>query len=189
MLMQMLSFVLEVAFGLLAGACLLRLAMQRMRTPFGNPVGRLVMALSNWAVIPLRRVLPSVAGWDTASLAAALGLALVHQGLLMAIGALLGAALWSLPAWAVLAVFSLLRLVLSGTLALLIASAVLSWMPGHSPLSGVVDHLTAPLLAPLRRVVPLVGGIDLSPLAAIVLVQLAQMALGGLMGGVLRAVV
>ena len=187
--MQILAFLLEVVFGLLAGACLLRLFMQRLRVPFGNPAGRFVMAVSNWLVLPLRRLLPSVAGWDTSSLLAAWLLALAHHLLLwgaaqLASGAGLGG--FGVVALLVLASFELLRLLLSGLFALFLLSAVLSWLPGGSPISDVVDHLCAPLLRPLRRLIPLVGGIDLSPLVAIVLVQIAQMLLNGLQASVLR---
>ena len=57
MLLQIVEFLLEVASGLVAGACLLRLYMQLLRVPFGNPVGQLVFALSDWLVLPLRRVI------------------------------------------------------------------------------------------------------------------------------------
>jgi YggT family protein len=180
MLMQITSFVLEVVFGLLAGSCLLRLFMQRVRVPFGNPAGRFVMAVSNWIVLPLRRVLPSVAGWDSSSLLAAWLLALLHQALLVGLLQALGGVGtgFSLAALLVLAGFELLRLALNGLFALLLVSAILSWVPNRSPISDVVDHLCTPLLRPLRRIVPLVGGIDLSPLVALVLVQIAQMLLG-----------
>ena len=57
---QIISFLLDVAAGLLGGACLLRLYMQYQRIPFGNPVGRFVFALTDWLVLPLRRILPAV---------------------------------------------------------------------------------------------------------------------------------
>ena len=71
MLYQIVSFVLDVVAGLLCGACLLRIYMQWQRIPFGNPVGQFVFALSDWMVLPLRRVLPAVGRWDGASLLAA----------------------------------------------------------------------------------------------------------------------
>src|SRR5688572_24983152 len=79
---QIISFLLDVAAGLLGGACLLRLFMQHQRVPFGNPVGRFVFALTDWLVLPLRRVLPSVRRVDTASLVAAYLVMLVQFGLL-----------------------------------------------------------------------------------------------------------
>ena len=79
---------------------------------------------------------------------------------------------------------------LSGLFALLVVYAVLSWIPQasqSSDMGDVVDRLCNPLLAPLRKLIPLVGGIDLSVLVALVLVQIAQMLVAGLQAGVMRA--
>ena len=71
MIYQILSFLLEVAAGLLGGACLLRLYMQAQRVPFSNPLGRFVFALTDWLILPLRKFVPSWGRWDSASLLAA----------------------------------------------------------------------------------------------------------------------
>ena len=71
MFFQITTFLLDVAAGLLGGACLLRLYMQHQRIPFGNPVGRFIFALTDWIVLPLRKVLPGYRRWDFASLVAA----------------------------------------------------------------------------------------------------------------------
>ncbi|MBN9408555.1 MAG: YggT family protein [Burkholderiaceae bacterium] len=178
MLFQIISFLLDVAVGLLAGACLLRLYMQYQRIPFGNPVGRLVFALTDWLVLPLRRVLPAVGRWDTASLAGAFLLKLAQMAILWALrGAAAPVALVLLQA-----VFGVAQLVITGLIALLIIYAILSWVQqgGPSPLYDVLDRLCAPVLRPLRRVIPLVGGFDLSPLALLVLLQVALIVLGHL---------
>ena len=82
MLYQIVSLLLEVAAGLLAGVCLLRLYMQYQRVPFSNPVGRFVFALTDWLVLPLRRVVPSLGRWDMASLVGAYLVKLAQFGLL-----------------------------------------------------------------------------------------------------------
>lgn len=173
MLFDILSLVFKVVFGLLAGACLLRLYMQRTRTPFANPVGRFVMAVSDWLILPMRRVVPAVGGWDVSSLLAAWLIELVHYGLLW----LLRGAGGSLAAVLVLSVFELVGLALSGLFGLLIVYVILSWTRSDSPIGDVIERLLAPLLAPIRRVVPLVGGIDLSPLVLVLLIQIGQMVL------------
>ena len=71
MIFQIVSFLLDVVGGLLTGACLLRLYMQLQRIPFGNPVGRLVFALTDWLILPLRKAIPPVGRWDVSSLLAA----------------------------------------------------------------------------------------------------------------------
>ncbi|MFT4242747.1 MAG: YggT family protein [Acidovorax sp.] len=182
MFFQIASFLLDVVGGLLAGACLLRLYMQWQRIPFANPVGGLVFALTDWLVMPLRRVIPPTGRWDASSLAAAVLLQLVQYVLLLL---LLGAgAAWAWLPW--LALFGLARVAVSGLMGLLIVHAVLSWVQARSPLSSVVARLCEPLLRPFRRVIPLMGGIDLSPLVVLVLLQVAMIVLGHLQAGVMR---
>ena len=181
MFYQIISFLLDVAAGLLAGACLLRLYMQYQRIPFGNPIGRFVFALTDWAVLPLRRVLPAVGKIDTASLVTAYLIELVQYVLLwLMVGRMAAPA-----ALLILAVFGVLRLAISGMIGLVIVYAILSWVRADSPMGDVIERLCAPLLRPLRRVIPLVGGIDLSPLALLVLLQIASYVLAGIQGAVL----
>lgn len=183
MLYQIFSLLLDVAGGLLTGACLLRLYMQRQRVPFSNPVGRLVFALSDWLVLPLRKVIPPAGNWDLACVVAALVLQLTQYVLLwLALGA--GAGLSLLP-W--LALFGLVRVAISGLMGLLIVYAVLSWVASsRSPIGDVIGRLCEPVLRPVRRVVPLLGGVDLSPLVALVLLQVAMIVLGHLQAMVMR---
>ena len=188
MLYQIISLLLEVVTGVVGGSCMLRLYMQHQRIPMsarsGNPVGRLVFALTDWLVLPLRRVVPALGRWDTASLLGAYLLQLVQFLLLWL---LTGAAdgLFAVP---ILAGFGLVRLAISGLTGLVILYAVLSWVQTGSIMADVVERLCAPPLTPIRRIMPLVGGIDLSPLALLVLLQVAAIVLGHLQGWVLLAV-
>ena len=183
MLYQIASFLLDVVGGLLTGACLLRLYMQWQRVPFSNPVGGLVFALTDWLIMPLRRVIPPVGRWDVSSLMAAMLVQLVQYALLTL---LLGAgSAWAWLLW--LAVFGLLRVAVSGLIGLLIVYAVLSWIQGgRSPLADVIARLCEPVLRPFRRVIPLMGGFDLSPLVALVVLQVAMIVLGHLQASVMR---
>ncbi|MBB1600048.1 YggT family protein [Variovorax sp. UMC13] len=181
MLYQIPSFLLDVIVGLLGGACLLRLYMQYHRVPFGNPLGRFVFAVSDWIVMPLRRIVPSVKRWDLASAVAAWLLVLVKFLLLLLLVGQFGR-IAILP---LVSLIGLLQLVVSGLTALLLVYAVLSWVPGASAmLLDLVSRLAEPIVRPLRRIIPLVGGIDLSPLAAIVLLQVLAIVLGNLMARV-----
>lgn len=181
MLYQIPSFLLDVIVGLLGGACLLRLYMQYHRVPFGNPLGRFVFAVSDWIVMPLRRIVPSIKRWDVASAVAAWLLVMVKFLLLLLLVGQFGR-IAILP---LVSLIGLLQLVVSGLTALLLVYAVLSWVPGASAmLLDLVSRLAEPIVRPLRRVIPLVGGIDLSPLAAIVLLQVLAIVLGGVMARV-----
>ena len=177
---QIISLLLQVAFGLVVGACLLRLYMQYQRVAMsaraGNPLGPFIFALTDWLVLPLRRVIPAMGRWDSASLIAAYLLELVLFILYWLLaGGRGGAGLIPL-----LALFSFLQLALSGLSGLVIIYAVLSWVQADSPLAAIIARLVAPLLKPIRRIVPLLGGVDLSPLVLLVLLQIAGIVLGSL---------
>ena len=174
MLATALAFLIDVVFGLLTYALLLRLVMQLMRAPFRNPLGQALMALTDWAVKPLRKVLPGWRGIDWASVAAVylsqfLWLAALHA----ALGAGFSIAGPLLPFLALAAVIALLKALLWLAIIVVFVQAILSWVAPDGPLAGVLNALTFPLLRPVRRVVPPIGGtLDLSPLIVIVLAQL-----------------
>lgn len=186
MLYSIFSLVLDVLAGLVGGACLLRLYMQWLRAPFSNPLGQFVLAVSNWIVLPLRRVLPIRAGWDVASLLAALLIELVQFALLWFVAGMAGGAEGALMVLPVLALFGVARLAISGMTGLLMLYTVLSWVQTRSPLYATVERLCQPPLQPIRRAVPLVGGIDLSPLVLLLLLQIAGMVLGALQAAALH---
>lgn len=187
MLYQIVSLLLEVVAGLVSGACLLRLYMQYQRIPLsvrsGNPLGGFIFALTDWLVLPLRRVVPAVGRWDLASLVAALVIQLAEFGVLW----LLTGMAASLASVVVLAVFGVVRMAISGLTGLVIVYAVLSWVQTRSVAADLLERLVMPVLVPIRRVLPLVGGVDLSPLALLLALQVAVIALGHLQAGVLGA--
>ena len=175
---QAIAFVLEVFFGLFAFGFLLRFLMQAMRAPFRNPFGQAVIALTDWAVKPLRRVVPGTKGYDWASLVAAY-LAEVAWMLSLFLLVSSGFTAFSLNAtWFVLAsaAVQLLKSFLWLMIIVVILQAVLSWVAPDGPLSGLLNALTFPFLRPLRRIIPPIGGaLDLTPLILIVLIQLVLM--------------
>jgi YggT family protein len=173
---QATKFLLDTVFGLLTYAFLLRFAMQWLRAPFRNPIGQALIAFTDWAVKPLRRVLPGVRGFDASTLL----LAWVAQFLwLAAVALLLGGAApgaTALVAFAVFAVVELLRAALWLLIVAVFVQAILSWVAPGGPVAGLLNALTYRFLAPVRRIVPPLGGtLDLSPLIVIVLAQLALM--------------
>ena len=184
MLYQIVSFLLEVVATLLCTAFFLRIYMQWQRIGFNNPVGKIVFALSDWIVLPLRRVLPAMGRLDSASLVAALLVELAHYLVLWLLAGAGHNGLWVL--W--LALFGLLRLALTGMVGLLIVYVVLSWVQPQSPLSDIITRLCEPLLRPLRRVLPSLGGLDLSALVFLVLLQVALMVLAHVQASVLFGV-
>ncbi len=186
MFYQIISLLLDVAIGLVGGACLLRLYMQyqkiSMSARSGNPLGNFVFALTDWIVLPLRKMVPSVGRWDMASLLAVYLLEVLQYFLLWGLAGA-GGGLAQIP---LLAVFGSVRLVLSAMTGLVIVYAVLSWVQANSPLTDLLERLATPPLRPIRKVVPLVGGIDLSPLVLLVLLQIAAIILGAVQQAVMR---
>lgn len=188
MLYSIISLLLEISAGLLTSTCLLRLYMQHQRIPMsarsGNPFGQFIFALTDWLVLPLRRVIPALGRWDMASL---VGAFLVQLAQFVVLWLLTGMGqTWA--SIAVLAAFGVLRMALTALSGLVLVYAVLSWVQTHSYLSDLLSRLVAPALAPIRKVLPLVGGVDLSPLALLVLVQIALIVLGGVQAQVLGMV-
>lgn len=180
MFYEIVKFLLDVATGLLGGACLLRLYMQYQRIPFGNPVGRFIFALTDWIVLPIRKILPGYRRWDFSSLIAAYLLE-VAQFVILWLFVHGGGGL--IP---ILAAFGLVRLVISGVIGLVIVYAILSWVQADSPIADVIDRLCAPLLRPFRRMIPLVGGFDLSPLALLLVLQVAAIIVANLQDAIIR---
>lgn len=187
MLYQIVSLLLEVVAGLIAGTCLLRLYMQYQRIPMslrsGNPLARFIFALTDWLVLPLRRLLPAAGRVDTASLVGAFLIELAQFLVLWAITGM-GASIVSLL---VLAAFGLVRMAISGLTGLVIIYAILSWVKTQSVAADFLERLVIPVLAPIRRVLPLVGGIDLSPLVLLLILQVAGIVLGNVQAAVLVA--
>ena len=188
MLYQITSLLLEVAAGLIAGTCLLRLYMQYQRIPMsvrsGNPLAKFIFALTDWLVLPLRRVIPPVGRWDMASL---VGAFLVQLAQFVILWALTGMTA-SMLSVVVLAAFGLVRMAISGMTGLVIVYAILSWVQSHSVGADFLERLVMPVLIPIRRVVPLVGGIDLSPLVLLLILQVAGIVLGNVQASVLFAI-
>lgn len=182
MLYQLLSFLIEVAVTLVGGACLLRLYMHWRRMSLDQPLGRFVQALSDWLVLPLRRLVPPRSQLDVASLLAAWLLKLLQYALLMELA---GLSRWSvLP---LLALLGVVQLAASVATVIIIVAAVLSWTGSRSLVRDVFERLTEPLLAPVRKLIPLVGGVDLSPLVLIIALQALGIVLGSLQGNLFGA--
>nr|WP_212760899.1 YggT family protein [Telluria aromaticivorans] len=168
--MSILQFIVDIAAGLLGGLLLLRFWMQAIRVRPPAQIGQFTFTLTDWLVLPLRRLVPGMGGYDWASLIGAFLVVLLASSLLLLVGApwetvLLGA------------LFRFLNWVLYGFMALLIIDAVFSWVNPNAPLAPFVHAMNTPILRPIRRVVPPIGGMDLSVLVALVLIQIIQFVL------------
>ena len=151
-----LRFLINTVFGLIVYTALLRFTMQWWRAPFRNPLGQATIALTDWAVKPLRRVLPGRGGYDWASLV----VAWVGQMLWLVALAAMGNPEFSALLAGFVAAFSLIELVKAALwimIGAIFVQAILSWVAPDGPLSGVLNALTFRVLAPIRRVLPPLG--------------------------------
>lgn len=179
MLARVILFLLDSLAGLLTLALLLRFFMQAFRVSFANPLGVFVNAVTHWLVRPLRRVVPSLFGLDSASLLAAYLVQMLPPLAVLLFNAL-GAYHVNMPATLYAhivfllgqALRSILRFSAHLLIAALILRVVFSWFEVPSRIAQPVGQLTRPLLAPVQRFLPPVGGIDLSPLFVILALEL-----------------
>lgn len=171
-LIRPLVFLIQVGFGLYTLAVLLRFLLQAVRADFHNPVSQFVVRITAPLLKPLRRVVPAVRGYDLASLVLAWLLKALELSI---IGALIGAA--AFPATLVWAVPALVSLVINIFLFAILIVVILSWInpQGYNPAMVILHRLTAPLLEPARRLIPPIGGIDLSPMLVMVGLYLLEM--------------
>ena len=172
-----LAFLIQTLGNLFVIAVLLRFMMQLFRVPFRNPFAQFIVALTDFAVKPLRRVIPGFLGLDWACLLLAwlVELAVVVSGYWLNDYpfALAGGKVW--PVMLGLAAVRLLSLTIYLIIGLTLVRAVLSWVNSSTPLLPVIYELTEPFLRPLRRIVPTIANVDLTPLALFILCQLILM--------------
>ncbi|PKO67277.1 MAG: YggT family protein [Betaproteobacteria bacterium HGW-Betaproteobacteria-11] len=174
MLMQTLLWLLDMLCGFFSMALLARFLMQWTRAPFRNPLGKFIAAVTDWMLRPLRRLIPGLFGLDLASLllawlwqAAYLGIALGLSGAILAVS--------PAPIFSV-ALLALIETVKTGfhlAIGVVLISAILSWVNPQAPLADVINAVSRPLLHPFQRLIPPVGGVDLSPLALLLLLQVS----------------
>ena len=169
-----LQFLLHTILGLFTIALLLRFYLQLTRAPFQNPVSQAVVAVTNFAVKPIRRIVPGIAGVDTSTLL----LAFVTQFLLETGSRMISGyplfvadnSLWI--ALLGLAFLGLVKLSIYIFLYAVFLQAILSWINPYTIMTPVLDALTRPLLKPLRNRIPMAGGFDLTPLVVFIVAEL-----------------
>jgi YggT family protein len=166
---------LETSFTILGAAFLARCWLHSIRFHPFNPFSQLIMRATDWLVKPLRSILPAPKNLDLASLVGAYIVAFVYS-----------IAIWMVSMRAVMpldiiapalgtAAMTLCRWALNLIIWLTLIQAVLSWVNPMAPVMPVLRTLTAPMLEPIRRIMPNLGGVDLSPLVLLIMAQVAIM--------------
>lgn len=188
MLFEIVRLLLDSAASVVVFALLLRALMQWVRLHPRNPLAPFVFSVTDWAVRPLRRLVPGFGGIDWASLLAAFLVAIALNVLLlllswatmgeMAASMSLGRVVWSFGLTA--ALVWLLKSAVYLMMGIVLLQVILSWVNPHAPIAAVLDELSRPFLDPIRRFVPTVGQVDLTPLVFFLILQILMIVVQGL---------
>ncbi|QLG86948.1 YggT family protein [Chitinibacter bivalviorum] len=174
MLTSVLDFLIRNLLEFLILLLLARFYLQAAKVSFRHPLGQFVLALTNWVVLPVRKIIPPIKGYDTTSLMMAWITAFVMHSVLLAItpwpfdfssGA-------SIVALVLTATLELIKMSLYLLFAAVIGQALMSWLSPYNPLMPTLTGLTAPFLRPIQKIIPPIGGVDISPLLLILVIQL-----------------
>jgi YggT family protein len=168
-------FLVQVLFGLYATLVVLRFLLQLTRADFYNPLSQFIVKATRPVLNPLRRVIPGVSGMDLASLVLAWLVITIEQ---LAILGLAGAGFQPAAA-ALLAIPEMISLIINIFLFAILIQVIMSWVNpgGYNPVIKLIHGLTEPLLAPVRRRMPDMGGLDLSPMIVMIGLVVLEMLL------------
>ncbi len=167
------EFLINTLFGLYILVVMLRFLLAVVRADFYNPLSQFLVKVTNPPLLPLRRILPSVGKLDTSALVLMLALQMLSFTLI----ALLRGGAFSVGALLMLSVTELISLFLNVLLFSILIQVIISWVnPGtYNPAVSLLYSLTEPVLRPCRRLIPPISGMDLSPLVALIAIQLVRM--------------
>jgi YggT family protein len=163
-------FVLATVFDLYITALFLRLVLQWVRADFRNPLAQFILKVTNPVVLPLRRLVPPLAGLDSATVLMLAGMAIFATAVLMQIACVGNAGTGEIL---MVTGLRLIHLLLRAYSVLILIYVVMSWVGsgGYNPAAAILSALVEPALAPLRRVIPPIGGLDISPVVALIAIE------------------
>jgi len=168
LLLDFLNLTIDTAATLMAAVFLLRFWSQVARVRPPDSLVKFTLKVTNWLVLPLRRIIPGFAGLDWPCLLGAMLMAVLAAT----------SAVWTTPYFSakfvlLLSLQQLANWMIYGLMGLLVLEAIFSWINPNAPLAPFIQAMNTPLLAPLRRIIPPLGGIDLTVLAALILLRVA----------------
>lgn len=169
MMSEALLFLLDVVLQSFAAILLLRFHLQWLRAPMRNPIGEFVMVFTDFIVLRARRYVPSAWGFDSSTLLLALLIETLYLTGVMLIQGYVG---FPLAGLLVLAAVKLIKISLYLLMGAVVAQAILSWVNPHTQVASVLAIVTDRFLEPLRRIVPMLGSVDLTPMLLLIICQL-----------------
>lgn len=167
MLLSILRLIIDVVTAVFGGALLLRFWMQVVRIRPPTSIAHFLFQVTDWFVRPARRILPGFGGYDWVCLIGA-----VLPAILSALFDCWLNKIFSIRILALLSTLTFITWIIYGFMGLLILQVIFSWVNPHAPLAPFVNALTYPLLSPVRRLIPQIGGLDLSTLIVFILLQI-----------------
>lgn len=168
------SFLIETLVGLYLLAVMLRFLLQMVRADFYNPLSQFLVKVTNPPLLPLRKIIPGFGGIDWASVILMYGIVLLK---LVLLGLLPKSTIPPMPGIFVMGIGDLFSLLVWVYLFCIFIQVIISWInPGsYNPVLGLIHQLTEPLMRPARRFIPPISGLDLSPMAVIIVLYLILM--------------
>lgn len=175
---QIAVFLIETLFSLYIGAVVIRFLLGFARANFNNPLSQFLVKITNPLLVPLRRFIPSIRNIDTSAVVLALALTFIKLTLIFLItrGAIL------FPESILFAIGALIKTIIWIYIIALILQAIISWVGSAqgNPVVPLVNSLTHPLINPIRKVLPPIGMMDLSPLVALLGLQICLIVVNNL---------
>lgn len=182
--MNALYFLVDTFSRLYLLTFLLRIMLQVARADFYNPISQFILRVTNPLVVPARRLLPSLRSFDLPTLVVLIVVQMAVALLLLALRGVtpsIGVLVW-------FTVFALIRLTISTYFICILVYVVLSWLAQatYSPIAMLLGQIVEPMLRPARRLIPPIGGIDVSPMIVMILLMAVSIAVNDLANQLLR---
>lgn len=175
-MVEALNFLLNTVIGLFTTAVLLRFYLQLTGAPFHNPISQAVVSLTNFIVLPTRRMVPGLRGMDTSTLLLGLVSEFIYQFLSLLLKGfpivLAGGNVWLMLIG--LSLLGIIKISIYIFAYAIILQALLSWVNPYTPITPALNALTQPILGPIRRYLPSPNGLDLSPMYAFIIAELVR---------------
>jgi YggT family protein len=180
---EIMVYLIQTVLSLLLLAMLLRFLLQLVRADFYNPISQFLAKVTNPLVLPLRKVIPGYGGLDLASLFLAVLLQLLGIVAILVLNGIATPPILLLLVWSALGVIGLLVNIYFFAL---LAMIILSWVAAGSnnPAIHLLYQITEPVMAPFRKMLPPMGGMDFSPILVFILINVIQIALRHMANGV-----
>lgn len=159
-------FLIDILFDIYIAIMLLRFLLQYVGADFYNPISQFIVKATQKPVFLVRRLIPGFRGIDVATLVLALALIFTKLTVLYAIGGIQP----SIAGIVIQGLYDLIQLIIDIFIFAIFVQAILSWVnpDPHNPVSGLLRSLTSPVLKPIKKFLPAMGGMDLSPIFALI---------------------